>query len=126
RQLNDSVEQEHYLRIIADMTKTSPESVMKKFALNERDKPLRLKKVQTSTQAADVPEDQLVLEQHFLALLLTMTNLRYLLPLLPRELYSQRAQEFLESSKELEQVQESDDYGKMLSLLFEETYQHTD
>ena len=45
---------------------------------------------------------------------------------LPLDLFSEDAGKFVKESKKLQQIDQSDEYGKMVLLLFEETYQHTE
>lgn len=127
RQIKDQVEQEHYIRIVADMTKTSVESVNKKFNQAGVVNNPRLKKIHRSDETmVRSPSDQLVLEQHFLAIMLAVSAERGVLEKLPVGMFSEQSQELLTSSKNLREVKKNDNYVKMLTLLFEETYQHTD
>jgi hypothetical protein len=45
---------------------------------------------------------------------------------LPEDLFSEDAKSYIKASKQLQQIDSEDEYGKMVLLLFEETYQHTD
>lgn len=126
KHIKDEVEVEHYVRVIADKTKTSIESLNKKFASDNEQTPVRLKKPKLNK--TDVPKntEQIIREQHFLAIVLEVQDLRKVLDLLPKELFSENAAAFLERSNSLKEVKETDEYGKMLTLLFEESYQHTE
>lgn len=127
RQIHDEVEQEHYLRIIADMTNTSIESVTKKFEHPGNERLVRLKKVQkTNPENKSYLSDKQVLEQHFLSIMLAVPSLRNKLEHIPKDLYSEQSLQLLDESDMLQEVKKSSDYVKMLTLLFEETYQHTD
>lgn len=127
KHLKDEVEQEHYLRIVATKTNTSIESINKKFTSEEANKNTRLKKVKNIEEVApkEVIEQRLR-EQHLLGILSAVPSMKPTIEILPRDLFSKDAQEFLESSKNLQQIEEEDEYGKMVLLLFEETYQHTE
>lgn len=125
QQLKDDVEQEHYLRIIAEKTHSSLDSVKKKFDQPRTEK-VHLKKVKTQPSEPTGSAEQLVRVQHFLAI---CTHVPVFLPLiseLPNDVYSERAQDFLNQTSAGQQMKEGGEYGKMLSLLFEETYQHTE
>ncbi len=127
RKIQDQVEQEHYLRIIADMTKTSVDSIQKKFSSESGAVPARLKKTtpQLSNEPVDVTE-QRIREQHYLSIMLMVPDLRGSLQYMPDSLFSEQAQQFLETSNRLSEVKKNDEYAKILVLLFEETYQHTE
>jgi len=127
RQLKDQVEQEHYLRIVADKTNTSMESISKKFAQAEKTTQTRLKKVkpQANVEQQDVRE-QLLREQHFLGIVCSVAAIKPVLEVIPKELFSEKAQAFLVQTKDLQQMDSDHEYAKMVLLLFEETYQHTD
>jgi DNA primase len=127
RQLKDQVEQEHYLRIIAEMTKTSVDSINKKFDQNIGAKTIRYKKSKiekTDQYLGD--SEQIIREQHFLSILLQVHDLRPWIEKMPIELFTERSQALIKESKGLQEVNNNDEYVKMLTLLFEETYQHTD
>lgn len=126
-EIRDNVEQEHYLRIISDKTKTSLESINMKFNNNSDAAKVYLKT--PKTQMAQEPKDladQRVREQHFLAILSVIAEYRKLLDVLPVELYSDEARSYLKITNNMQEVIKTQDYGKMLALLFEENYQHTE
>ena len=124
KQIKDSVEQEHYIRIVADKTNSSVDSIMKKFDSSSH-KTTRLKRVKPQEVSAELNEHR-VREQHLLGVLCSVPVFKPLLTSLPREMFSERARDFLIKFEESQQIEESDDYGKMVLLLFEETYQHTE
>ena len=127
KHLKDEVEQEHYLRIVADKTNTSIESINKKFANDEAGKNIRLKKIKNVPE--DAPKEvveQRLREQHLLGILSAVSSMRPTIEILPKDLFSSDAQEYLVRSKKLQQIEGEDEYGKMVLLLFEETYQHTE
>jgi DNA primase len=127
KQLKDEVEQEHYLRIVADKTNTSVESINKKFTHDANKPSIRLKKIKNiPDQAPKEVIEQRLREQHLLGIFSAVPILRPVLDVLPLELFSQDAQKYITSTDKLQQIPENDEYGKMVLLLFEETYQHTD
>jgi DNA primase len=127
KQLKDEVEQEHYLRIVADKTNTSVESINKKFALGEGQTTIRLKKVKAKmTEAPKEVIEQRLREQHLLGIFSAVPLLRPVVEVLPLDLLSEDAKNYVVTSKQLQQIPKDDEYGKMVLLLFEETYQHTD
>jgi DNA primase len=127
RKIPDTVEQEHYLRIVADMTKTSLDTVTKKFAQDTQATTPRLKKVRTSGEVdPQIDASRLILEQHFLAITTTVTEFNALLAAIPLQVFTEQAAVFVRHSISAEKVQKTDEYAKMLALLFEETYQHTE
>jgi DNA primase len=127
KQLKDEVEQEHYLRIVADKTSTSYDSIEKKFNSEDVKQTIRLKKVKAEvTQAPKEFVEQRLREQHLLGILVEVVSLRQILEVLPLDMFSEDAKIFITNSKKLQQIDSEDEYGKMVLLLFEETYQHTD
>jgi DNA primase len=127
KQLKDEVEQEHYLRIVADKTNTSVESINKKFTHDTNKPSIRLKKINAVTEHTpkEVIEQRLR-EQHLLGILSAVPALRSVLDELPLDMFSKDAQDYVSSTNKLQQIPENHEYGKMVLLLFEETYQHTD
>jgi DNA primase len=127
KQLKDQVEQEHYLRIIADKTNTSVDSITKKFTQSGVDAPVRFKKIKVPpvTIPKEVIEQRLR-EQHLLGILSAVVVLHPLMKMFPDDLFSEDAKKYVKDSNQLQQIDPEDEYGKMVLLLFEETYQHTD
>lgn len=127
RQLKDSVEQEHFLRVVADRTGTSLASIQQKFEQVATENTPRKKRVNPqATQPTIDDSARHILEQHLLAIALGAPDMRGLIGDLPKDTFSEQAQQFITSTDSLQKVQPDDTYGKMLQLLFEETYQHTD
>ena len=127
KQLRDQVEQEHYLRIVADKTNTSVESINKKFTQDGSATTVRYKKIKS--EPVNVPKEvveQRLREQHLLGIFSAVAILRPVLEILPLDIFSEDAREYVVSTKQLQQIPEDDEYDKMVLLLFEETYQHTD
>ncbi len=126
KHIKDEVEVEHYIRVIAEKTKTSIESVNKKFASDSKQTTVRLKKPKIEKTNAPEDAEQIIREQHFLAIIKEVSDLRKVLELLPKEMFSEQAQQFLEDTDSMQEVKDTSEYGKMLTLLFEESYQHTE
>jgi DNA primase len=127
KQLKDEVEQEHYLRIVADKTNTSVESINKKFAFGDGKPAIRLKKIKaTDVETPKEVVEQRLREQHLLGILSAVPILRPVVEILPLDLFSEDAKKYILNTKQLQQIPPDDEYGKMVVLLFEETYQHTD
>lgn len=127
KHLRDEVEQEHYLRIVASKTNTSIESINKKFESEDSIQKTRLKKIKnTPEEAPKEVIEQTLRAQHLLGILSAIPSMISILEVLPRDLFPSNAQEFLQRSKNLQQIDSDDEYDKMVLLLFEETYQHTE
>jgi DNA primase len=127
RKISDSVEQEHYIRIVADMAGSSVDSINKKFNTAPTSQAPRLKKPKPrQEQEPQEIMEQRVREQHFLCIALSVPDLRGQVEKLPLDMFSEDAKTFLESTDSLSKVTLNSEYAKMLSLLFEETYQHTE
>jgi len=126
KNIQDPVEQEHYLRIIADMTKTSISSVNKKFNNDANASAPRLKKVNTTPTESRDNSKQEVREQHLLSILRTVQSFQPLITTLPIDMFSEKAQKYLQETEQLQQMKKDLEYDKILALVFEETYQHTD
>ncbi len=119
--VKDEVEREHYLRIISEKTKTSLESIMKKLDTSVQSNTVRLKK--TKIKQEDFRTDELLLiEQHLMAIMSNVADLRPLIEKVPIDAWSEEAKALLNNDSGTTET----DYGKMVSLLFEETYQHTE
>ncbi len=127
RQLKDNVEQEHYLNIVAEKTNTSLESLSKKFNQKPLAQVKRLKHVQQTKESEDREVvEQRVRQQHYLAILMSVPNLRNYYEKLPADFFNEDASTFIKRTNSFQNVAKTDEYGKMLLLLFEETYQHTE
>ena len=124
--IKDSVEQEHYLRIIADKTNTSVDSIVKKINQATPNQTRRLKHVKAEKERPTEEVEQVVRQQHFLAIVLAIAEFRDLIDVVPRELFTGDAKSFLESTDNMQNVKTDTEYAKMLTLLIEESYQHTE
>ncbi len=126
RQLKEPVEQEHYLHILAERTNTSYETIQEK--LNQSvDTTVRLKRVKADVNEEPNEREQRVREQHLLAMCLRSKLVSELLAKVPLDVFSAEAQDsatYLQAHPGVSPIE--NEYVKMLILLFEEQYQHTD
>jgi DNA primase len=141
RGLQDQVEQEHYIGRVAELIGVSRDALLSK--LNQKEEAPRLKK----TRRRDAPaidkavQDMIRTENNLLALALLQPKTRFLLKhIKPQMLVEEQAREllaFLEAHPDFagagsgaakpaelpEAWRPLSDYGKMLSLVFEQYYQ---
>lgn len=123
--VRDEVEREHYIRIVANLTKTSIETIQKKLSAESVEK-VRYKATKIDRlERTDILENN-IRQQHYLAILLSVPDLRDESPQLPSYMFSEPLQNFLDETDYLADVKKDSEYAKILALLFEETYQHTD
>jgi DNA primase len=134
RGLDDPVEQEHYIGRVAELIGVSREALLAKLANPDTPAP-RLKQRKTPSVTPDKAEQEVIrIENHLLALALLQPKLRrYLEPVKKQMLAEDQAREllaFLHEHPDFAAGKETPaawrtlaDYGKMLSLLFEELYQ---
>jgi DNA primase len=148
RQLTDSVEQEHYLKAVAEAADTSLEAVRSKLAAGGAAM-TSLPRKKPAVSATQMDKDEVEhkrLQDHFLAMTLMQPKIRPLLKNMKPEYFSGDPQktllEFLqknpdfkgEGSKDLievlaakpaaiKQLQGASDYVKIIGLQFEELYQ---
>lgn len=126
KQLKDPVEQEHYAKVLATKTNTSFETVASKMQETTSHQ-VRLKRVKTDTNEPKQRREQRVREQHLLAMSMKSVDVGEILARLPLDVFSEEAQETAGYLQAHPGVSPNDsEYGKMLTLLFEEYYQHTD
>lgn len=135
RRLRDPVEQEHYLKVVAELTDTSFEAVKQKMTGQPKMDAARLKKISASNLR---PIDRESLEyhrfqDHFLAVSLMYPSVRGLIADCKSEYFSEGARrkvlEFLKKNPEFKgdpklasKLQEVGDYVKIITLQFEELY----
>lgn len=133
RQLRDPIEQEHYLKKIAELTDTSFSAVQAKFAVQPT-VPKNLKKPKSNLAApvkAEVEYQRL--QDHLLAMALMQPKLRDLLKDCKEEFFNDGPQRevfsfiqknpgFKGDPKIAEQLQAVADYVKITMLQFEELY----
>ena len=137
KRLSDSVEQDHYMQAIAQITDVSRDALSVKL-----DSTATERRTLRTTHAVQQPPhkptvEYLKAQDHLLAVLLMRPNLRTMLDLLTPDMFTrpeaqalldflQHHPEFSGSKEELQtlgQVQNLADYGKILLLQYEETYQ---
>jgi DNA primase len=136
RRLRDPVEQEHYLKQIAEITDTSYEAIKAKFGGAEPDNQvLRKPRNQSSSEPLDLGlVEYHKLQDNLLAMVLMQPKLRDLLKSLEPDFFStgeRRAVfEFLRQNPDFKgqaatakQLQQQWDYVKIITLQFEELYQ---
>lgn len=134
RGLNDPVEQEHYIGQVAGLIGVSQGALVSKLAAPEASAP-KLKTKKTPSAAPDKTAQEVIkAENHLLSLALLQPKLRrYLEPIKQQMLAEDQARDLLAYLVEHpdftagphtdESWRSLADYGKMLSLLFEELYQ---
>jgi DNA primase len=134
RRLRDPVEQEHYLKEIANTTQTSLEAIRSKLVSKPQEPLTRQKKLKVEPKALDrgVVEYRR-LQDHFLAMALMQPKLRNLLANFYPEIFTdgppRKVLKFLKSHPDFngdpklsEELQVVGDYVKILVLQFEELY----
>lgn len=133
RRLRDPVEQEHYLKKIAELTDTSLEAVKAKLAGSPMQPQLFKKSKYQPSKIDVVAVEHQRLQDHLLAMLLAIPNLRALLKDLPAEAFAEGPQkelaeflvhnpDFKGDAKMATQLQPLSDYCKIIMLQFEELY----
>lgn len=137
RRLRDSVEQEHYLKDIANLTDTTLEAIRAKLAAGPKTQTLfRRSKVEKGSVDVVAVEHQR-LQDHFLAMMLLQPKLRWLLKDLSSDYFTddnkRRVFQFLQDNpdfngdaKTATVLQDVSDYVKIVSLQFEELYSTLD
>src|SRR3989344_1738949 len=134
RRLEDSVEQEHYVHLVAGLTDSSLETIRTKLASQsaEGDSEVR-RKPKTSPQPASWQLEHRKLEDHFLAMVLAEPRLRNLLDNLTPSILSdgppRQLVNFLKKNPQAKaaqagslKLQDISDYVKIITLQFEELY----
>ncbi len=134
RQLNDKVEQDHYVQRLAETIGVSADAMRSKLSQTGQIT-TRLKKRKAET--LDNPKEHLEIikfQDHLLALLLVQLPLRFYLKALHKDMLlsdvAKKLWQFLSDNpdfsgdlKEAEGLREIADYTKILSLQYEELYQ---
>ena len=136
RRLSDSVEQEHYLKLVAEVADTSLEAIQVKLKSGgeQATATSRKKPVAAATQLDKEQIEQQRLQDHFLAMTLMQPKVRSLLKDMKPEYFSEgpsrilleflhKNPEFKGESQSVQQLQGASNYVKILSLQFEELYQ---
>ena len=131
--LQDPVEQDHYVRLLAHKIGVSSDALVQKLHSTKAPAAKRLKQTHVVTDENSMQE-RIKLEQHLMAIVYGHKNLRAILAGLPEDIFIQ------ESAKQLQKIllqdeqnapkqadlNKIDDYVKMLVLLSEELYQKSD
>lgn len=136
RRLKDVVEQEHYIKKIAERTDTSTEAIASKLSLQPKTETVRRKQLKNAVEPVLDAEGRKI-QNHFLAIMLAHPKLRTLMQTCKSDFFSKgsarelfrylRANpQFKGTKKELKELKELADYVKILSLHFEEIYQSFD
>ncbi len=146
RRLSDPVEQEHYLKRLADLTQTSLEAMRAKSTTQKIETPALRKPKIRSAQLEGKSIEQQRLQDHFLAMMLMQPKLRLLLkncrpdyfndgpsrilfnflknnPSFPRKRESRTGPPIESGMTMVKELQPIADYVKILVLQFEELYQ---
>jgi DNA primase len=136
RQLQDSVEQDHYLQRIAAIIGVSQDALTDKYQATTQEMPApRKRSVRTPQQVDRMTAENFKVQDQLLALALMQPSLRrYLRPITSDMLFSDNARDLLAflqahpdfTGQEPEQVAELrrlGDYAKILSVAYEELYQ---
>lgn len=137
RRLNDSVERDHYVQILAQKVQVNVEAIRQKLEQSKTDSPIRLKSKKTENPVQIDQKEQIILAQHLLSIVLRYKTLRPVLSGLPKEAFVEenavKLYEFLRdnldadaTTPEFVQLQEIGDYVKIIILLSEELYQNTE
>lgn len=131
KNLSDSVERDHYLKRLAEITGVSYEAVKSKME-QQPEKNVRLKKPNIKA-VKTVDADKQKNEQHLLAILLMQPKTRTVEKILNQDMFDEgparQLFDFLShnpkfdgDSKEIKQLQPISDYVKISTLLFDELY----
>jgi DNA primase len=134
RRLSDPVEQEHYLKKLAELTETSVEAVRAKFSSQKAEQPLLRKPKTPASSINPASVEQQRMQDHLLSMVLMQPKLRPLLKDCREEYFTgeppQKLFEFLKTHADFEgdpqlakELQQISDYVKVLVLQFEELYQ---
>jgi DNA primase len=139
RQLQDSVEQDHYLKAIADKIGVSQAALDTKFDKTPDQNAPRVRRNVPTPQPIDRPTaERIKLEEHFLSLMLLQPSLRGPLKnMVPAMLHGEQARQLLEflksnpdfdgtTQQQIEALRPLAEYSKILGLEYEELYQGLD
>lgn len=137
RSLSDPVEQEHYLHKLAEMLEVSPEALRSKLSTLSTSAAKQKRRPKPNNQLEKSPKmtDKQRSEERLLALTLMHPKLRFNLENLSLDMLTnpsaQAVFEFLAANPDFDgtdkaAVQKLDDYGKILSVVYEAMYQGLD
>lgn len=124
--LKDPIEQEHYLKLIAKRTNTSYETIKDKFQQSASNANKYLRKIKNKVNEPSNLLEQRIREQHLLAMGMKTEEVGKLLVGLPLDVFSDESREtasYIQQHPGVSPIES--EYAKMLTLLFEEYYQHT-
>ena len=124
--LKDPIEQEHYLKLIAKRTNTSYETIKEKFQQSAGNANKYLRKIKNKVNEPSNVLEQRIREQHLLAMGMKTEEVGKLLVGLPLDVFSDESREtasYIQQHPGVSPIES--EYAKMLTLLFEEYYQHT-
>jgi DNA primase len=134
RRLRDPIEQEHYLKKIAELTQTSLNAVQAKLSNSTAAPEQRIKKIKAQSKLQDRSTiEYQKLQDHFLAMAMMQPKLRGLLKDCHPEYFTDgpprivfkfllKHPDFKGNTKLAEQLHEVGDYVKIITLQFEEVY----
>jgi DNA primase len=134
RQLQDSVEQDHYLQEIAKIIGVSKDALLNKYQQTTRKTEKPRLKPSSPTQIDRQTADQQKMQNRLLALALMQPHLRtYLKPITADMLHSDDARQLLEflrqypefsgsNIQEVSELRPLEDYAKILAVAYEELY----
>lgn len=136
RQLQDSVERDHYLAELAQIIGVSQEALLDKYQKTTKSTFRPRKQRNFTLQQVDrQTADRLKMQDHLMALALMQPSLRgYLKPVTPEMVFSDDARKLLtflqehtdfdgKNTAEVEALREIADYAKILSVQYETLYQ---
>jgi DNA primase len=139
RGLQDSVEQDHYLQLIAEVISVRREALNDKYLATTQELPKpRKRHVATPQQVDRATAEHFRTQDQLLALALMQPALRsYLAPVTPDMLFSDQARELLTFLQQhpdftglgpgqVDELRRLGDYAKILSVAYEELYQGVD
>lgn len=134
RRLNDAVEQDHYLKKLAQLTDSSIDAIRAKLS-SQKPEVMALRKVKAQPAATEQSKlEQQRLQDHFLAMMLMQPKIRTLLNGCQPHYFSegparslfnflQKNPDFKDEPQLPKELQQITDYVKVLMLQFEELYQ---
>lgn len=133
KQLNDSVEQDHYIQRLAKAIGVSSEAMRSKLEQSDRTKIL-LKKKKTELESPKEHVEYIKFQDHLMSLLLMQPALRFYLKSLQAKMlvsdpakqllkFLQENEDFTGDPKEAEALRDIWEYTKILGLQYEELYQ---
>lgn len=138
RNLEDPVEQDHYVKVVAEISDVNESALREKLDKSNSEGPSKVKPTKTPKAAvARVNQDQIKIIDKLLSITLMLPSTREFLGLITPEMLETEKQiqlyEFLKknpdfdgTSKNVDKLRDLVDYVKILSLQFEELYASVD